>query len=304
MDLNFKAMRKKLDECQRKSGEGRVMSFSCFSLVAMLLVTSCIPDPLQVDDIAQLKPKIVISSQIVPGGALVILVTRSLSALETGRGADPQVLISQIAIDSAKVWLTHEGRTDTLPNVGNGLYGNTNLNLQPNRDYSLTVKTTDLGIVSAVAQLKAQVPFRTVQASLYKANVNYDSLAQIDYSLQDPVGPNWYMVNVQKYSRKNDINSYLNPRVFTRLVRDSVNDGKIIQEQFKVLFRKFSKGDSVAVFLSNISQEYYGFLKLRNDKRYNFSAFASEPLNFNSNVKNGLGYFNLHLPDVRVFVME
>ncbi len=268
----------------------------------VVLFTSCIPDPLQVNDIAQLKPKIVVSSQIVPGGALVILVTKSIGALDAGRGSDPQALISQIALSDAKVALTYNGRTDSLPSLGNGLYGNVILNLQPNQNYSLVVKTKELGEVSAVAQLKPSVPFRTVQAKLYTSI--YDSAALVDYSLQDPIGPNWYMINVQKYSQKNDITSYLNPRVFTRLVRDSIREGKIIEEEFRVLFRKFSKGDTVAVFLSNISEEYYGFLKLRNDRRYNFSAFASEPLNFNSNVKDGLGYFNLHLPDVRTFILE
>jgi Domain of unknown function (DUF4249) len=268
----------------------------------LILASSCIPDPLTVDDIAQLKPRIVVSTQIVPGGALVVLITKSIGALDAGRGSDPQALISQIALDSAKVWLTREGRIDSLPDLSNGLYGNVNLDLQANRDYTLHIKTKELGEVSAVAQLKEQVPFQTVDAKLYTSI--YDSAALVDYSLQDPNGPNWYMINVQKYSQKGDINSYLNPRVYTRLVRDSINDGKIIKEEFRVLFRKFSEGDTVAVFLSNISQEYYGFLKLRNDRRYNFSAFASEPLNFNSNVKGGLGYFNLHSPDVRVFVLE
>ncbi len=279
----------------------KLFRFFVFGLIVGL-ASGCIPDPLAVDDIVQLKPKIVVSTQIVPGGALVVLVTKSIGALDAGRGSDPQELISQIALDSAKVWLTREGRIDSLPDLGNGLYGNINLDLQANRDYTLHIRTKELGEVSAVAQLKTQVPFQTVDAKLYTSI--YDSAALVNYSLQDPNGPNWYMINVQKYSQKNDINSYLNPRVYTRLLRDSINDGKIIKEEFRVLFRKFSKGDTVAVFLSNISQEYYGFLKLRNDRRYNFSAFASEPLNFNSNVKGGLGYFNLHLPDLRVFVME
>ena len=268
----------------------------------VVMVASCIPNPLPIDDIAQLKPKIVVSSQIVPGGALVVLITKSIGALDAGRGSDPQLLISQIALNGATVILAHDGRNDTLAFIGNGTYGNINFNLRPNQDYSLFVKTKELGEVSAVTQLKSQVPFRTVEAKLYTSI--YDSAALVNYSLQDPPGPNWYMINVQKYSTKNDISSYLNPRVYTRLVRDSIYEGKIVEEEFKVLFRKFSKGDTVAVFLSNISREYYGFLKLRNDRRYNFSAFASEPLNFNSNVQGGLGYFNLHLPDVRVFVMK
>jgi hypothetical protein len=284
--------------CSTRAAGSRVL-VACSLLI---LASSCIPDPLAVDGIAQLKPKIVVSTQIVPGGALVVLVTKSIGALDAGRGSDPQALISQIALDSAKVWLTHEGRIDSLPDLGNGLYGNVNLNLQANRDYTLNIRTKELGEVSAVAQLKSQVPFQTIDVKLYTSI--YDSAALVNYSLQDPIGPNWYMINVQKYSQKNDINTYLNPRVFTRLVRDSINEGKIVKEEFRVLFRKFSKGDTVAVFLSNISEEYYGFLKLRNDRRYNASAFASEPLNFNSNIKNGLGYFNMHLPDVRIFVLE
>lgn len=293
------------DNCSKHKVDHNTRAACSVKLAAcslLILAGSCIPKPLLIDDIAQLKPKIVVSSQIVPGGALVILLTKSIGALDAGRGSDPQALISQIALSDAKVLLTYDGRTDSLPSLGNGLYGNVILNLQPNRDCSLIVKTKELGEVSAVAQLKPRVPFRTVRAKLYTSI--YDSAALVNYSLQDPIGPNWYMINVQKYSQKNDINSYLNPRVFTRLVRDSIHEGKIIEEEFRVLFRKFSKGDTVAVFLSNISEEYYGFLKLRNDRRYNFSAFASEPLNFNSNVKNGLGYFNLHLPDVRTFVLE
>jgi hypothetical protein len=288
MDSNFSSMKKM---CQ-------VVAVALFAGT----MSSCIPNPLAVDDIAQLKPKVVVSTQIAPGGALVVLVTRSIGALEAGRGSDPQELISQIALDSAKVWLSQNGRVDSLPDLGNGFYGNINLDLQANRDYTLTIKTKELGEVSAVANLKPQVLFQQVQAKLYTSV--YDSAALVDYSLQDPSGPNWYMINVQKYSQKNQITSYLNPRLYTRLVRDSVNDGKVIQEEFRVLFRRFSAGDTVAVFLSNISQEYYGFLKLRNDRRYNFTAFASEPLNFNSNIKGGLGYFNLHLPDARIFVLE
>jgi hypothetical protein len=98
MDLNFKPMEK-------------LFRLFVFTLTAGL-ASSCIPDPLAVDDIAQLKPKIVVSTQIVPGGALVVLITRSVGALDAGRGSDPQALLSQITLDSAKVWLSRDGRVD------------------------------------------------------------------------------------------------------------------------------------------------------------------------------------------------
>ena len=56
--------------------------------------------------------------------------------------------------------------------------------------------------------------------------------------------------------------------------------------------------------MSNISPEYYKYLSIRNDNRYNLAGFASEPLNYPTNVQGGYGYFNLHVPDVRIFVMK
>jgi hypothetical protein len=56
--------------------------------------------------------------------------------------------------------------------------------------------------------------------------------------------------------------------------------------------------------MSSISEDYFNCLSLRNDDRYSLAGFALEPLNLPTNVKNGYGYFNLHVPDARVFVLE
>ncbi|MEJ0056601.1 MAG: DUF4249 family protein [Bacteroidota bacterium] len=125
----------------------------------------------------------------------------------------------------------------------------------------------------------------------------------MDYSLNDPAGKNFYMVNVQRFSQTQDLQSLLNPRIFTHLTDDVTFDGKFFEEDFRTLFQRYSKGDSIAVVMANVSEDYYKFLKLRND-RFRFSEFASEPLNYSSNVKGGYGFFNLHTQDVRVFVLE
>lgn len=271
-------------------------------VVISIFVAACIPDPLPLDDIAKLQPKIVVSSQLVPGGALVVLVTKSVSALDAGWGSDPEELIRKVAITDAEVSITVGDATVPLPNLGTGLYGNINLDLQPNRDYMLKVKSPELGEVHSIAQAKPFIPFRTVQATLYKSR--FDSTAIVRYSLQDPVGGNWYMVNIQNFSQTQKINSLLNPRIFTHLLSDSAFNGKIWEEEFKVLFRKYKQGDTVAVTMASISKEYYQFLKARYDRRYSAGAFASEPLNYATNVVGGLGFFNLHVPDARIFVLE
>ena len=66
----------------------------------------------------------------------------------------------------------------------------------------------------------------------------YDSLAQINYALMDPPEKNYYMVNVQKFSRKQDINSLLNPRLFIHLVKDDEFNGSEFSDEFKVFFQR------------------------------------------------------------------
>jgi Domain of unknown function (DUF4249) len=271
-------------------------------IITSVLLSACLPDPLSVDNVPQLEPKIVVSSQIIPDSGLVVLVTKSIGALDAGRSSDAQALLEQIVINDATVTLHHEGKVDTLLNLGNGIYGGLTPTWQQNNSYELRVKTTLLGEVSAISEVKQRITFQSVNATVY--STGYDSLALIDYGISDPVGKNFYMINVQRFSTTQNINSLLNPRVFTHLVNDSDFDGKYYQENFKVFFQDYSVGDSVAVFLSNIDEGYYQFLKLRNDNRYGIADFASEPTNYPTNVQGGYGFFNLHVPDVRVFVMK
>ncbi len=267
------------------------------------VLTGCIPSPLEVDDIPTLPVKLVVSSQVVPGQGLAVMVTRSIGALDAGRGSDLQALISQIAVDDALVTLEHDGgRRDTLVYQAYGVYLGASDAIESGKAYTLRVNSRAFGEVSSTTLAPRQVSFQSVSAELYLTG--YDSLASITYSLVDPAEKNWYMINVQKFSAKQEINSYLNPRIFTRLVQDDVFNGKDFQEQFNVIFQDFSLGDSLAVTMSSISEEYHHYLSLRNDSRYSLAGFATEPLNFPSNVKGGYGYFNLHIPDVRVFVME
>jgi hypothetical protein len=91
--------------------------------------------------------------------------------------------------------------------------------------------------------------------------------------------------------------------VFVHLTDDTDFDGNVYQDSFKTLFRSFSSGDSISVMLSSVNEDYYKFLKLRND-RFRFSEFSSEPFNYPTNVQGGYGFFNLYVPDARVFVVE
>jgi hypothetical protein len=96
----------------------------------------------------------------------------------------------------------------------------------------------------------------------------------------------------------------LNPGAYTILFDDLEFNGKSYGERFRVFPRDYQPGDTIAVSLSNISEEYYRFMQLRLDNRFSFVEFISEPVNYPSNVKGGRGYFNLYVPDVQFFVFE
>jgi hypothetical protein len=269
---------------------------------ACCFLVSCLPDPLEVTNIPAIKTEIVVSSQIVPDQSLVVLLTKTIGALDASNDSDPQELIDQIAVNDALVTLTGPTGRDTLLFLGNGLYGGAFIPFQAGEEYTLTV-VSELGEITATTVVKPQVLFETVEASLY-TNGYGDTLAQVAYTLNDPEVLNWYMLNVQEVERVDATENLINPRAFTKLIDDADFNGGEFTQQFRVFPRDYRPGDTIAVSLSNISKEYYDFMKLRIDNRFSFVEFLGEPVNYPTNVIGGKGFFNLYIPDVRFFVLE
>lgn len=266
------------------------------------LMMSCIPDPLEVTDIPSNTPKIVVSSQLIPGQVVAVLLTKSIGALDANDNSDPQLLLNQIAITDATVFLESEFGKNNLTSLGNGLYGLAGATLSPGYPYTLHVISPSMGEVTATTVVKSQVRFRNVSARLYPAG--RDTLAEVDYGLRDPLGINYYMINAQHLSGENLQERLLNPNLTTLLVDDSQFEGGIKEDNFKVLSRRLREGDTLAVFLANINKDYYDFMQLRVDTRFGFVDFVGEPVNYPSNVNGGLGFFNLYVPDVRFFILR
>lgn len=274
----------------------------CWMAVFLTLV-SCIPDPLPVGKIPQLKPKIVVSSQVISDETIIIFLTKSVGALEASDDSDLDALIEQIAINDAIVIIHNDSFTDTLDFTGTGIYTSTSIPFEEGEEYHLRVESPTMGIVTSSAHVKSQVLFESLEGSIY--NTGYDTLAELQYSFNDPSGKNFYMINVQRITSDYEPDDFLNPSLFTRLVNDATFDEQLYADEMKVIAgRDFEPGDSLGVFLSNISEGYYDFMELRLDSRYNFSDFLGEPTNYPSNIAGGLGYFNLHIPDVRILVLE
>lgn len=279
---------------------------SCAAIItstAVLALSSCFPDPLEVTSVPRAPVHLVVSSQIVPDQSLLVLLTKSFGALDAHDDSDPAILLQQIAVNDAVVTVKGPSSIDTLEFLGNGAYGGITIPFEEGEMYSLHVNSAELGEVSAATEVKSRVDFAHVEAELFYNGYN-DTLAQITYTFADSPGRNYYMINVQEVEREDAIENLLNPRAFTVLLADDEFDGKSYGERFRVFPRDYEPGDSIAVSLANISGEYYEFMKLRMDNRYSFVEFISEPVNYPSNVVGGKGYFNLYLPDVRFFVFD
>jgi hypothetical protein len=299
-DLDYEMMAQRINMKRVSRGFGWS---SMLSIMFMVWVCSCMPEPLGISGLPVVQPQIVVSTQIVPDESLVVLLTKTFGALDADGDSDPAVLLNQIAVNDAVVTITGPQRTDTLLFLGLGFYGGLIIPFEAGQEYTLNVISETLGEVRATTTVKPQVLFKEIEASLYYNGFG-DTLAEISYSLVDPVGANWYMLNVQEVEQEDITENVLNPRAYTRLVDDKNFDGNTYAEITRVFPRDYSEGDTIAVSLSNISEEYYTFIEKRIDNRYSFIEYLSEPVNYPTNVIGGKGYFNLYIPDVRVFTLE
>lgn len=270
----------------------------------MPILISCLPDPLEVESLPRARPQIVVSSQMIPDQAVLVFLTRTFGALEASEDSDPEQLLNFISVDDAMVVLEGPLRRDTLTWLGNGVYGSSYIPLQEGEKYTLQIKSTELGEATATTAVKNRVNFSKIDAELFYNGFD-DTLAQITYSFNDAAQEeNWYMINVQEVEQEDVVDNLLNPRAFTILIADADFNGEAYGEQFRVFPRDYEPGDTIAVSLSNISEEYYEFMKLRLDNRFSFVEFVSEPVDYPSNVVGGKGYFNLYVPDVEFFVFD
>jgi hypothetical protein len=198
-------------------------------LIGVILI-SCFPDALIIDGLPQVKPQIVVSTQIVSDESLVVLLTKSFGALDANGDSDPEELLAQIAVDDAIVVITGPTSVDTLLSVGNGIYGGISIPFVAGEEYHLYVKSESLGEVTSSTTVMDQITFDGITAELYVPNP-FDTLAQITYAFKDPVGKNYYMINVQEIEREDVVENILNPGAFTKLSGD-------IQSFYPRLFRR------------------------------------------------------------------
>lgn len=267
-----------------------------------VIFTSCLPDPLEVDSIESAPVEMVVTSSVLPDTTIAILVTRSIGALDAGSDTDIQTLVKEIAINDAKVTITTEGKTYTLPLMQDGVYKSIGIPIIPGKEYALEVSCEKFGTVSAKTVVQPRVNFDTVKADVWNNGYN-TYLAQIAYSITDPQNENYYMINVQGAKRADLVANMVNPDAYTRFFDDKPFNGDNFSEIFRAAPKNYYKGDSIAVSISTLTRDYYDYLNVRVQNRMGVVEVFSEPVTYPTNIKGGRGFFTLHLPDVKVMVL-
>lgn len=270
--------------------------------IAILGFVSCMPDPLDVDDLNLPGTRIVVSSLILPDNSVAILLTKSIGALEASDDSDPRDLIPEIAINDAVVTITVNDSIYNLKLLQDGVYQGIGIPLVPGRECHLNVVSRSLGTVTASTVVQAPIYFDTVTAEPYINEYN-DYWAQVTYTIKDPPDPNYYLLNVQKAKRKDLVENILKPDAYTRQVEDKTFDAQEFSEMFRAMHKNFYPGDSIEVSLSNVSLDYFNYVTLRLENQLELVEVFSEPIYYPTNIRGGRGFFTLHLTDVRVVVL-
>ncbi|MDX2286572.1 MAG: DUF4249 domain-containing protein [Bacteroidia bacterium] len=280
-----------------------------------LALHACIPDPVAIE-IPQAEPKLVVASQMLPGNFLLVNVSRSFGALEYAQDQSDTLsddLLERILADSARVVLSWPGGRDTLLGVGAGTYIGS-AELIPDETYTLEVFDSLSGAsVSAIASVLPPVALDSVRwrynirETAFGDTTFRDTLIDLIIEFTDPAGPHAYMLNAYRV-RVPDSNALTNLfNTGTGIPTIALNDRLFTSPVYRdtITYDAFRPGDTLAVALSSISQTYYDFLTAR--QRSGTSIFAlllREPISFPSNIQGGYGFFNLHLPSLRLLITE
>lgn len=272
----------------------------------IVLFTACITKPLEVD-IPQQEPKTVVFSQVIPNRVMIIALSKSFGALDLQEDKGDTLssdLLDQLLEDNAVVTIEYDGIEDTLFRIEKGLYASLSTPQKINTLYNLKIINERGERVEASSLMLEKIDFTSITPEVLR---NQDSSINIAYSFEDLPGNNWYMINYyRKRNQSNglDFNSIFengqNNLIRTELISDATFEGTYSSttsfDQFEI-----AASDTIAVTLSNISEDYFKYLDLRKRSGNIFSEITREPISYPTNVSNGFGFFNTHYPEIRIF---
>ncbi len=230
--------------------------------------------------------------------SVVIVLTRTVGALEADQKSDPNTVLSRIAVDDAEVDITVNGFMYSLPLVQSGAYQSTDIPVLPGAEYFLTVKSKSLGRVSASTVIRPAIRFDSLAVGS-PSKSEYQYLTPVTYTISDSPDRNFYLVTFKNVDRDNLQSSVLRPDGHIRLIDDREFNGSRFTDSFLAV-TGLTPRDSVAISIANVDEDYFEYIKTRIQNDLELVEIFSEPVHYQTNVNGGLGYFELHVSDTRL----
>ncbi|MDP1725904.1 MAG: DUF4249 family protein [Bacteroidota bacterium] len=281
-------------------------------LFFILGMMACKPKPIEIE-IKQADPRLVVYSQYVNGGYLVVSLTKSFPARLPGNIIDSNGfhLDSSIFVNNAEVWLKGANLELKLEQFESGLYACENAFLNDGETYLIEVIESNRDFTMGSTQKMKIVRFDSVAA--YSSRTGTNNNTDVYYSFTNNKNEeNYYVVNYftkkerELIPEKPDAD-YIARRMlqqnvsFDLLTDKDFANGKI--QVYKTISNNYA-GDTLVLGLSNISKGYFHFLEAQKRAGILFNQLTSEVINFPTNINNGYGYFNLHEPDIRILELK
>ena len=258
-------------------------------------------------DIPKAKSQIAIFSQIIPNQLVAITVTRTFTALtDITSSTSSDGTLNGVLVSRAFVTLKHSNQVDTLRKITDGLYGSANTNLTTGENYELNVYDSTSGEhVKSYAQV---LPVVEDSLKITVDRSTADTTYLINCKIKDHPGvQEYYYINITNTGKIGMLNQVAN--FFSTINSDQnfilMSDKEALNGSVKIAYTSdvirdslasALNKDSITIVIASISKSYYDFLDAYKKGNSFFSQIIGEPINYPSNIENGVGVFTAHIP--------
>ncbi|NOQ72747.1 MAG: DUF4249 family protein [Crocinitomix sp.] len=269
-------------------------------LILPMLIFSCRPKDIDIN-VESEDSKLVVFSHVIPNSYMLISLTQSFSALEP----QDSVTVEDLLVGGAAVSVKFNNETIEFYELAYGLYASVETPTTAGINYELTaIKGNDT--ITALSTMLAQATLEEATPIITKTVTDTNTAIRVSFE-DNPSEDNWYIINVYKKGAAAEtdgidgVNFFGNgSNVLAKTVLLSDNE---IPGMYTATLNldNVHHTDSIVVTLSNIDEQYFNFLNLKQGTGNVFASLNLEPVNYPSNVNNGYGFFNTHYPDIRFY---
>ncbi len=266
-----------------------------YFLVFSFAMFSCRPKPIDIN-VDSAPSKLVVFSHAIPNNVMIISLTKSFSALDGLTEAQ----FADLLVSDAFVQVKVDGIVYDFYELTPGFYASFTSVISDAKEFEL-IASHDGETITSNTSTSTKVNFKTFQPIVEKTISDTNVFLQLAFD-DIPNQQNYYMINVYRKNASggvdgvNYFNNGNNTLAETILLSDLEFNGTYDKT---IKFDNLYHLDSIAVTLSNISKEYYNYLTIRTQSGSLFNQLNLEPLNYPTNIENGYGFFNAHIPDVK-----